>query len=208
MRKLTPELLDLLPHDDPGAIRSRGDLRRINRFMGNDSWIIRTVGRSPAHITEIGAGDGLLLSKLSKIHSNAKMDAYDLAPRPAYLPEKANWHRGDILAQTSPSHGGVLIANLFLHHFTDDQLRSFAPWLHGFDTVVINEPLRARLPLLLGKAAYPFIHPITRHDMRVSTEAGFVPGELPGLLGFDAHGFGFHEVATWRGAIRITARKQ
>jgi hypothetical protein len=32
MRKLTAELLDHLPHDDPGAMRSRADLRRINFF--------------------------------------------------------------------------------------------------------------------------------------------------------------------------------
>jgi len=86
MRKLTPELLDHMPHDDMGAMRSRRDLARINRFMGNDSWIIRSVGESPAHITEIGAGDGLLLSRLSKIHPDANISAYDLAPRPARPP--------------------------------------------------------------------------------------------------------------------------
>jgi len=208
MRKLTPELLDHLPHDDTGAMRSRRDLARINRFMGNDSWIIRSVGESPTHITEIGAGDGLLLSRLSKIHPDANISAYDLAPRPAHLPEKADWHRGDILTQPAPAHGGVLIANLFLHHFTDDQLRAFTPWLKGFDTVLVNEPLRAKLPLLLGKAAHPFIHPITRHDMRVSTEAGFITGELPILLGLDTHKFTFRETTTWQGAIRLAANKQ
>lgn len=207
MRKLTPELLDHLPHDDPGAVRSRRDLVRINRFMGNETWIARSVGNSPTHITEIGAGDGLLLSKLSRLHPAAQVNAYDLAPRPAHLPEKAKWHRGDILTSPPPAHGGVLIANLFLHHFTDEQLRAFAPWLHGFDTIVINEPLRASLPLVLGKMAQPFIHAITRHDMRVSIEAGFVPNELPLLLGFDARGFTFDETVTWRGSIRIAAGK-
>jgi len=207
MRKLTPELLDHLPHDDPGAVLSRRDLARINRFMGNDGWIIRSVGKAPTYITEIGAGDGILLSKLSKLHPHAQIGAYDLAPRPPGLPEAVNWHRGDILTQPAPAYGGVLIANLFLHHFTDNQLRAFAPWLHGFDAIVINEPLRAGLPLLLGKVAYPFIHPITRHDMRVSIEAGFVPNELPSLLGLDAHGFIFHETATWRGSVRIAAQK-
>lgn len=207
MRKLTPELLDHLPHDDPGAVLSRRDLARINWFMGNDTWIIRSVGNSQTQITEIGAGDGLLLSKLSKIHPQAQIDAYDLAPRPPNLPEAVNWHRGDILTQPAPSYGGVLIANLFLHHFTDDQLHAFAPWLHGFDSIIINEPLRADLPLLLGKVAYPFIHPITRHDMRVSIEAGFVPNELPSLLGLEAHGYISRETASWRGSVRIAARK-
>ncbi len=207
MRKLTPELLDHLPHDDPGAIRSRRDLARINRFMGNESWIIGSLGDSPARITEIGAGDGSLLSKLSKTHPDTLIDAYDLAPRPANLSEKVGWHRGDILNEPPPEHGGVLIANLFLHHFTDEQLTAFARWFEGFDAVVINEPLRSKMSLLFGKAAYPFINQITRHDMRVSIEAGFVPGELPHILRLQTLGFDFKELSTWQGAIRITAKR-
>ena len=36
-RRVEDETLDHLPEDDPRAIRSRRDLRRINRIMGNDS---------------------------------------------------------------------------------------------------------------------------------------------------------------------------
>ena len=36
-RRVEPELLDALPADDPRAVRSREDLRRINRLMGNQS---------------------------------------------------------------------------------------------------------------------------------------------------------------------------
>ena len=208
MRKLTPELLDHLPHDDPGAIRSRRDLARINRFMENDAWIIRSLGESPNYITEIGAGDGILLTKLAELYPEAKIEAYDLAPRPSILPEKVVWNRGDIFTKPAPANGGLLIANLFLHHFTDEQLRTFAPWLHGFDTIVINEPLRASLPLILGKAAYPFIHPITRHDMRVSIEAGFTIDELPKILDLESKGFDWIETKNWRGALRITANRR
>ena len=207
MRKLTPELLDHLPHNDPKAIRSRSDLRRINRFMGNDSWIEGSVGKSPESITEIGAGDGFLLSKLTRTYPSAKISAYDLAPRPDHLPEGVAWHRGDILTQDPPPTGGVLIANLFLHHFSDDQLVAFAPWFHGFKTIIINEPLRARLPLIFGRFAHPFINSVTRHDMRVSIEAGFVRGELPSLLGLSAKGFNVNEMEDWRGAVRLTASK-
>jgi hypothetical protein len=35
LRQVLPELLDELPPDDPRAIHSRGDLRRINKLMGN-----------------------------------------------------------------------------------------------------------------------------------------------------------------------------
>lgn len=206
MRKLTPELLDSLAHDDPGAVRSRRDLARINRFMGNDSWIIRCVGSTPSHITEIGAGEGILLNQLSSLHPEVKMDAYDLAPRPEHLSNKVHWHQGDLLNQPPPKTGGVLIANLFLHHFTDEQLTAFAPWLEGFDTLIINEPLRTRMSLFFGRAAYPFINSITRHDMRVSIEAGFVESELPRLLDLEGLGFSCEETEEWRGAVRILAK--
>jgi hypothetical protein len=207
MRKLTPELLDHLPHDDPGALRSRADLRRINFFMGNERWIASMIPADTRHITEIGAGDGYLLSRLAGKFPQAEITAYDLAPRPAHLPPAVKWTQGDLFAQASPAQGGTLIANLFLHHFTDTQLAELGAWMRGFDTLLINEPLRARLPLLLGKIATPFVHTITRHDMRVSIEAGFRPGELVAALGLAKLGFQFQETASQRGFIRTFAQK-
>ncbi len=206
-RKLTPELLDNLPHDDPGALRSRRDLARINFFMGNERWFIRNLPDHPAHITEIGAGDGLLLSKISKLQPNAEIAAYDLAPRPANLQENVTWHRGDIFAQPPPTHGGVLIANLFLHHFTDTELATLGAWMSGFDTLLFSEPLRSRLPLIMGKFASPFIHPITRHDMRVSIEAGFQQGEIPAALGLQNLGYRCREYSFQHNSIRTIAEK-
>jgi hypothetical protein len=207
MRKLTPELLDHLPHDDPGAIRSRRDLRRINRFMGNDAWISSMIPKRANHITEIGAGDGHLIFDLAQQRPDAEITAYDLAPRPKHLPHAVKWIQGDLFSQAPPTEGGTLIANLFLHHFTDTQLHELGEWMRSFQTVIINEPLRARLPMLLGKIASPFVHPITRHDMRVSIEAGFSPGELAKTLELAKHGYRFREITDWRGAIRVLASR-
>ena len=207
MRKLTPELLDHLPHDDLGAMRSRSDLRRINRFMGNESWITSVMPKRANHITEIGAGDGQLILKIAQQRPEAEITAYDLAPRPAHLPHSVKWIEGDLFSQEPPSHGGTLIANLFLHHFTDTQLETLGGWIRNFQTVIINEPLRSRLPMLLGKIAAPFVHPITRHDMRVSIEAGFAPGELAQTLELAKHGYHFREISDWRGAIRVLASR-
>ncbi len=203
MRKLTPEMLDFLPQDDAGAMRSRRDLRRINFFMGNERWISSEIPAGTGRITEIGAGDGFLLGRLASEHPGAEMVAYDLAPRPRHLAERVKWVEGDLFSQPSTGGGGVLIANLFLHHFTDERLGVLGEWVRGFDRIIINEPLRARLPQMLGKLAYPFIHPITRHDMRVSIEAGFLPGELAVVLGLD--GYVVRETSDWRGAIRVLA---
>ena len=208
MRKLTPELLDHLPHDDPGAMRSRADLRRINFFMGNERWIASAIPENTHHITEVGAGDGHRLARLAGKFPQAEITAYDLAPRPAHLPLSVKWIQGDLFAQAPPTHGGTLIANLFLHHFTDPKLCELGAWMRDFDTLLINEPLRARLPLMLGKLAAPFIHPITRHDMRVSIEAGFQRGELAETLALPQHGFVYREITDWRGAIRLVCQRR
>ena len=203
MRKLTPELLDHLHHDDPGALRSRRDLRRINVFMGNERWISSMIPGGSKQITEIGAGGGHLLSRVARQNPGVAITAYDLAPRPAELPAGLEWIQGDLFSQPPPLSGGVLIANLFLHHFTDAQLGEMGKWMGSFETIIINEPLRAALPLLMGKLASPFFHPITRHDVRVSIEAGFVPGELAGILGLGEIGFTVSETTDWRGGIRL-----
>lgn len=208
MRKLTPELLDHLPHDAPGVARSRRDLRRINFVMGNDRWILRNIPEKTSAITEIGAGEGHMLSSVSRKHPGTPITAYDLAPRPAGLPRTITWIQADIFTQPPPEQGGTLIANLFLHHFTDIQLAGLSKWISGFETIITSEPLRARTPLLLGKIAAPLIHPITRHDMRVSIEAGFRLGELPAALSLQSLGYHFRESASQRGFIRMTAEKQ
>ena len=205
MRKLTPELLDHLPHDDPGAIRSRRDLRRINSFLGNDSWIIRHIPKDTASITEIGAGDGNLLSKIVRSFPGISVTACDLAPRPAGLPAEIEWIQGNIFETAPAPTGGTLIANLILHHFTNEQLERLGPWLESFDTIIANEPLRSPLPRFLGLLAHPFIHSITRHDMRVSIEAGFVTKEIPNLLKLHGKGFIIRESSTWRGSQRMLA---
>lgn len=205
MRKLTPELLDHLPHDDPGARRSRKDLLRINRFMGNEAWIIRNLDPKTSSISELGAGDGALLSKIHAKHPGRAIHAYDLAPKPPGLSEAIHWHQGDFLESPLAQTGGTLIANLILHHFTDEQLIVLGEKFKEFDRIIINEPLRNSVPAFLAKLATPFVHAITRHDMRVSIEAGFIRNEIPSLLAFEKHGFHFQETYTWRGSQRVLA---
>lgn len=208
MRTLTPELLDHLPHDDPGAQRSRRDLRRINFFMGNERWLISKLPRAIHSVSEIGAGDGHLLSRIAKKHPSLALKAYDLAPRPVFFPSSLEWIQGDIFSQLGSKNGGLLIANLFLHHFTDQQLAELGSWMKPFDYLLICEPWRALLPRLMAKFASPLIHTITRHDMRVSIEAGFVPGEMAKLLRLSDLGFDVKETLDWRGALRLVAVKQ
>lgn len=208
IRKLTPEILDGLPADDPGAMRSRRDLQRINGFMGNESWILAQIPASTSQITELGAGDGGLLEKIHRKFPQTPTSAIELMPRPAGLPKAIAWTQADIFDAPMENSGGTVIANLFLHHFTDEQLTSLGQGLATYDTIIINEPLRARLPQFLGKLASPLVNAITRHDMRVSIEAGFIEGEIPSVLGLNSEQFRIAESSTWRGSQRVLALRR
>src|SRR5512145_617924 len=68
-RLIQPEILDRLAADDPRAIQSRRDLRKINAFMGHIGLVTRALGATrpmPRHIVELGAGDGTLLLRVAR----------------------------------------------------------------------------------------------------------------------------------------------
>src|SRR6187549_3496739 len=70
MRRLVePELLDSLAPDDPSAVWSRRDLRRINWWMRNERHLanaISSVKREPMIILELGAGDGTSMLRVAE----------------------------------------------------------------------------------------------------------------------------------------------
>jgi hypothetical protein len=208
-RIVIPELLDHLPADDPEALRSRRDLRRINFLMGNERWVRRTMRRFSSEanrgIIEIGAGDGLLCNQLARLFPNAPVAAYDLAPRPANLDARIIWHRGDLFESPPPGAGGVLVANLFLHHFEENDLHALGRWMGNFDVLIFNEPDRHRIPHLLGNLMHPWINRVTRHDMHVSIDAGFAAGEMGRLLDLKPDRWSICETSSWRGARRVVA---
>lgn len=201
-RQVLPEILDHLPAGDPEAVRSRRDLRLINFLMGNERWIVRQAhALQPTSIYELGAGEGMLSAQLAKI---AAVECYDLAPPPASLDPRITWHQGDLLV-APPVRGGLLVANLFLHHFEGQSMRGLARWCSGFQSLCFVEPLRSPGALRLGAALWPFVNRITRHDMPISIRAGFLPGELPKLLELDPAKWHLREQTTWRGGIRVIA---
>ncbi len=205
-RQVVPEILDHLPADDPGAIAGRRDLRRVNFLMGNERWICRAARRFPwaaaRGIVELGAGEGALAGKLARMFPQAPVAAVDLAPAPAHLDPRVDWRQGDLFSQSDALVGGLLVANLFLHHFEADALRAIGRLCGNFEVLVFSEPDRARLPHVLGRLLHPFIHPVTRHDLHVSIRAGFSHGELPALLD-PGPGWRFAETSTWRGGRRV-----
>ena len=202
-RLLEPELLDELPADHPAAIRSRRDLRRVNWWMGNARWISQTIREQmttpPSRILELGAGDGTLMLEVARRvapHWNTPVELF-LLDRQYLLSEKtrAAFHElgwkakviqmdlADWIQHPQPADCGLIVANLFLHHFVEDQLRSLFRAISSTAAAFIAmEPKRwgvslasTRLLWLIG------CNYVTRHDARVSVRAGFQGHELSPL---------------------------
>lgn len=215
-RVLEQELLDTLPPDDPDALASRQDIEVINRIMGTFAWFQRQLQEyAPTHgrIVELGAGDGTLIHHIAQKSPAlaARWTGLDLAPRPDHLPLGVQWVQGDFLqsgaAASALEDAEVVVANLILHHFTEDQLRRLAPRLQKARLILVNEPARHWHHYLEARVidlVCEFNH-VTQYDMKCSIQAGFRPGELPRALMLDQEQWNIEERHTLFGACRMIA---
>jgi hypothetical protein len=199
-RRLEPEWLDELPGDDPRAVRSRRDLRLMNRIMGHAGAIGRVLrarvpGAAPS-VAELGAGDGTLLMRMAseaRWQGGADIVLVDRQPvvtaatseRFRQLDCRVRVDAADVFDWLGA--GGqrydAIVANLFLHHFDGEQLeRLFALAAARTGLFIGCEPWRSRLPLggshLLGLIG---CNDVTRHDAVLSVRAGFAGQELSAL---------------------------
>lgn len=201
-RTLTPEILDALPPDDPAARHSRRDLRWFNAVLGGARWLQRTVEvrlRRGERVLEIGAGAGELGASLAR--RGFAPDGLDRGPRPAAWPAAGRWHEIDALAFEGWRDYEVVIGNLIFHHFDADALRTLGGRMAAHARLIVAcEPVRRRRFQWLFAALCTLVgaNHVSRHDGRVSIEAGFLGDELPALLGLDPK--------VWRWQVAITAR--
>jgi len=202
-RKVERELLDELPPSDDRAIGSRRDLQRANAWMLHARIVARIltgafVGQPPRSIVEWGAGDGTQLLRLAKsISPRWKPLRVVLVDRqPSMSPETEAEFKAlswpveflemdvfDWLQRHNKEHIELIIANLFLHHFTEDQLRRLlGQAARQTGCFVACEPRRATFSLC-GVALLGVIgcNEVTRHDGRISVHAGFAKSELSEL---------------------------
>lgn len=207
-RTLSPEILDALAPMDPKAIRSRRELRRVNAWMGNARWLAEPLqarwgegGGVPLTVTDLGTGDGwvtwqtlrraglgqgtgdarrLMLVDRQPVVSDETLERFRRSGwRTTVVAEDAR----DALLRPDVAGGDLVLTNLFLHHFEDDALRGLLAAAAGAcQRMVACEPRRsvlarwgARLLGGIGCGA------VTRHDARVSVEAGFCDRELSAL---------------------------
>jgi len=203
-RSLSPELLDHLQADDPRAIVSRQDLKRINFVMRNQAIMVRSLNAYPAPrvLVDLGSGDGgfllgvarqlaphwrgvrVLIADQQDLVSGKTRDGF------AALGWSCESLVGDIFDGLARLNGRVDIvtANLFLHHFDSSALARLLMAVKerslGF---VACEPRRSRTALMAGKMVFALgCNDVTRHDAVASVRAGFRGKELSNLWPQDA----------------------
>jgi 2-polyprenyl-3-methyl-5-hydroxy-6-metoxy-1,4-benzoquinol methylase len=211
-RVLTPEWLDSLPPWSPEAVRSRRDLVRLNRIMGNPAWFARTappLARPGEQALELGAGDGTL--SLSLRAAGLPVDALDRFPAPGAWPAAVPWHVTDLLQFGRWAEYPIVVGNLILHHLDAPALAALGAKLDQTARVLVfNEPLRHLRARLLWAVGAPLggAGPVTRHDGRVSIEAGFRADELPCALGLAPARWRCRVSTTFLGAYRFVALRR
>jgi len=198
-RIVRPELLDTLPPNNPRAVRSRRDLRRINFLMGSAPTMARVLGGHwpqdrPVQITEIGAGDGSLMlgvaRRIASARPTGKVTLLDLQASVASDTIKAfeslGWAAESPVADVfewTPVQGEIVVANLFLHHFETVQLTDLLQRIAAKAALFIAmEPRRAKWPFFCSRLLWAIgCNDVTRHDAVVSVQAGFCDGEISSL---------------------------
>ena len=199
-RIFEPEWLDELPAGDPRAIRSRRDLRRVNRWMMQGrllaGLLLRHAGRSPPRtLLELGAGDGTstlaVAQRLSPRWPGVTVRLLDrqslVTPETLAGFERLGWRAEpvamDVFDLEADAGADLILASLFLHHFTDDQLRHLFARLAPLAPVLVAcETRRTWFPLLASHCLGVIgANDVTRHDGVLSVRAGFRARELSAL---------------------------
>jgi len=202
-RCVKPEMLDELPPDDPRAAWSRNDLARINAWMGNCGIMARTLratcpGPKPRRMVELGAGDGRFLLRVARRLSlewegtgAVLLDRqHVVSPETrrgfagvGWRPETVKRDVFDWLNPPAVPPCDAMVANLFLHHFSEAQLAGLLRGAARRAKVFIAiEPRRSAWPLAFSRLLWMLgCNRVTRHDAPVSVRAGFAGRELSGL---------------------------
>ena len=202
-RRVEPEFLDQLPAADPRAIRARRDVKRANTLMMNAGIMASALmehgaGLKPRRIVDLGSGDGQFMLRVARrlaphwpditVVLQDKQDIVSRATRDAFTTlqwrvETSATDVFDFLANAPPASADVVISNLFLHHFVDEQLaRLLASAAQLAQLVVACEPRRAKFVVRASRLLWAVgFSDVGVHEAVVSARAGFRGNELSAL---------------------------
>ena len=207
-------MLDSLAAEDPRARRSRHDLRRLHRAMATlpilqHALDLGTSGFVPRTLLELGAGDGSLMSRLARRRASRwpgvsvmLLDRVNsVAPETLEGMREVGWTPRvmvtdvfEWLAKRDDARWDVVVANLFVHHFSAGELErllvAIAARAHVF---LCCEPRRSALALVASHLiGFLGAGPVSRHDAVSSVHAGFRAQELSSIWP-DRQNWAIHE---------------
>ncbi len=203
-RSDAPELMDDLTLPEADLRAALADLKRVNMLLGGHQAGIAGLRpflsmktKAPCHILDIGCGDGEFLRHLQRYCAKkgfrARLTGWDRnaeslqAGRDMVTSEAPiTYELRDVLEFPELPQGEfVIICNLFLHHFRDEEiLKMLGHWSRSnCKAIVINDldrnPLAYSLFRLFG--AIFMKSKIAMHDGLVSIQRGFRRSELEGF---------------------------
>lgn len=188
-RACGPELLDEgVPEDE--AIRSLGDLRWVNRWLGGRRSLLRAAGpflraSERPRLLDVGCGSADLPSLLVRATAN-RLLAVGVDIKPLHLrqaPPEVQRVVADVRALPfAPSAFDVVTASLFLHHFDGGEAAEVLRSLFALArrALIVNDLHRAWVPYLFGRAVFPFVFAsrVSIFDGLLSIRRAFKPHEL------------------------------
>jgi len=202
-RQVEPEFLDELPAGDPRAIHSRRDLQCLNTWMRNRQIMTRALRSGfphepPQQLVELGAGDATFLLRVAeRLGPDWRGTTALLVDRKQIVTsetlrafDELGWRAEPIAADvfdwlqgSAAQNSDAIIANLFLHHFSESQLSILLPQIARQTRVFVAvEPRRWNCSLWCCRLLWIIrCNEITRHDAVVSIRAGFADNELSNL---------------------------
>ena len=215
-RAADPELLDegVAPEE---ALRSLGDLRFVNRWLGNRGQLLRAVrpaleGSPEPSLLDVGCESGdVPVWIASQIGRPVCVVGLDLKPLHLQAaPPSLRAVVADVHALPFPDgRFDVVTASLFLHHFDGDDVASVLRELYRVArrALVVNDLRRARVPYVFGRATFPllFRSRVSVEDGLLSIRRAFTPEELG--ASFAAAGIPVQVEATWPYRLLAIARK-
>jgi ubiquinone/menaquinone biosynthesis C-methylase UbiE len=188
-RATDPELLDE-GVSEAEAVRSLGDLRLVNRWLGGRRSILGAVrplinGNARLTLLDVGCGSADLPHELVR-SSGSRLLAVGLDQKLVHVrqaPDDVERVVGDVRRLPfGPRSFDVVTASLFLHHFDGSEVAQVLAGLYALCRrgLVVNDLHRARVPYVFGRAVFPWVFrsPVSVTDGLISIRRAFRPDEL------------------------------
>jgi len=178
-------------------------LDTFSKLMKNERWFETQLtelseSKSIKKIILLGARTSQLAQHVSTHYPDTEII---ICGSPSNESDASSYYQGNIVDYNEFDKETVIISNLFIHSFTNEQLWELSEKIYECRAFIIAESHRYWFSTWLIFIIAPFIKQNSRREIKQSIRSGFRFGELAGLLHLDWH---WDERATLGGIHAIT----